>query len=246
MGLIQNVLRLSALSAALILVGCGRSGSLNQTTMPLPTPQTNSGASSFMSPVNQTSGNSQAMPGGRAVATASGGYVYEQNPAANNTAYNYYNQQNPCLFPQAGQQSACQGGSNAYYGGSQTPQSTGAYPQYAAPATNNYAGSTYPAQTGAYPQQGSAYPQQGSAYPQSGSTYAPQNSGYAQNPNTYAQNTYAPATYPANNQNTAYNSYRAPATAAPVNSGTASKAQSRINPNAVSSTSSDPNKKISF
>lgn len=234
MGLIQNVLRLSALSAALILVGCGRSGSMNQTTMPLPAPQTNSGASAFMSPVTQTSGNGQAIPGGRAVATASGGYVYEQNPAANNTAYNYYNQQNPCLFPQAGQQSACQGGSNAYYGGNQVQQSTGAYPQYAAPAVNNYAGSTYPAQTGAYPQQGSAYPQQGSAYPQQGGTYAPQTA--------YAQNTYAPSAYPANNQSAAYNSYRAP-----VSSSTASKAQSRINPNPVSSsTGSDPNKKISF
>ncbi len=148
MGLIQNVLRLSALSAALILVGCGRSGSLNQTSMPLANPQTSSGANSFMSPVTQTSGANQAIPGGRAVATASGGYVYEQNPAANNTAYNYYNQQNPCLFPQAGQQSACQGGSNAYYGGSQTQQSTGAYPQYAAPAVNNYAGGAYPANPG--------------------------------------------------------------------------------------------------
>lgn len=226
MRLIQNVLRLSTLSAALILVGCGRSGSLNQTAMPLATTQTISGANSFMAPIAQTSGASQAVPGGRAVATASGGYVYEQNPAANNTAYNYYNQQNPCLFPQAGQQSNCQGGSNAYYAGSQTQQSTGAYPQYAAPATNTYAAGS------AYPAQGSAYPTQGSAYPQQGTGYAPQTSAYPQT--AYTQNTYAPSTYPTTGQ-TAYNSYNAPVAAAPVSSSTASKAQARINPNATTS-----------
>ncbi len=91
-----------------------------------------------------------------------------------------------------------------------------------------------------YTQQGSAYPQQGSAYPQQGNTYAPQNSAY---PQTYPQTGYAQNT----TQNTAYNSYRAPVTTAPVSSSTASKAQARINPNAATqTTNSDPNKKISF
>lgn len=241
MGLIQNVLRLSALSAALILVGCGRSGSLNQTTIPFATPQASNGASSFMAPVAQNTGATQAVPGGRAVATASGGYAYEENPALNNTAYNYYNQQNPCLFPQAGQQTNCQGGSNAYYGGNQASQSTGAYPQYAAPATNAYAGTTYPTQ-------GSAYPAQGSAYPQQGTSYAPQTSAYPQTAYTQnTQSTYAPSAYPAAGQ-TAYNSYNAPTTTAPVSSSsTASKALARINPNASSqSSSSNGTSKNSF
>lgn len=235
MRLIQNVLRLTALSAALILVGCGRSGSLNQTAMPFATPQAGNGASSFMAPVAQTPGASQAIPGGRAVANASGGYAYEQNPAVNNTAYNYYNQQNPCLFPQAGQQSNCQGGSNAYYAGA-SQQSTGAYPQYAAPTSNTYAGSTYPVQGNA------SYPAQGNAYLQQGVGYTPQNSAYSQAP----QSNYAPSTYSPAGQ-TAYNSYSAPRAAAPVSNSTASKAQARINPNAsTQSPFSDTSKKNSF
>lgn len=240
----QNFLRLSLVSAALIMVGCGRSGSLNQTTMPLANNTAAAGtalaaptgSATYMAPVAQTTGSAQATAGGRAVAT-SGGYVYEQDPSTNNTAYNYYNQQNPCLFPQAGQQVACQG-ANSYYAGNQPQQSTGAYPQYAAPATN-YAGA-YPAQGGypqqntAYAQQNTAYAQQASAYPQQGSAYTQQTAAYPQTNTAYTQQTPAYSSYSAQN-----------AAPAPTASSAANKAQSRINPNPVSGQSNGSGK-VSF
>lgn len=233
----QHLVRLSVLSAtALVMVGCGRSGSLNQTQLPnnasgLAAP---TGSATYMAPVAQpqTAGTAQAMAGGRAVAT-SGGYVYEQDPSANNTAYNYYNQQNPCLFPQAGQQVACQSGSTGYYASNQPQQATGAYPQYAAPTTGYATGGAYPAQSG-YPQQNGAY---ASSYPQQGTAYTA-NTGYTQS--AYPQTAYPQSTAPT------YSSYNAQ-TAAPVAASSTTKAQSRLNPNPVSSqTSGNGSNKISF
>lgn len=233
----QHLVRLSVLSAtALVMVGCGRSGSLNQTQLPnnasgLAAP---TGSATYMAPVAQpqTAGTAQAMAGGRAVAT-SGGYVYEQDPSANNTAYNYYNQQNPCLFPQAGQQVACQSGSTGYYASNQPQQATGAYPQYAAPTTGYANGGAYPAQSG-YPQQNGAY---ASSYPQQGTAYTA-NTGYTQS--AYPQTAYPQSTAPT------YSSYNAQ-TAAPVAASSTTKAQSRLNPNPVSSqTSGNGSNKISF
>lgn len=233
----QHLVRLSVLSAtALVMVGCGRSGSLNQTQLPnnasgLTAP---TGSATYMAPVAQpqTAGTAQAMAGGRAVAT-SGGYVYEQDPSANNTAYNYYNQQNPCLFPQAGQQVACQSGSTGYYASNQPQQATGAYPQYAAPTTGYATGGAYPAQSG-YPQQNGAY---ASSYPQQGTAYTA-NTGYTQS--AYPQTAYPQSTAPT------YSSYNAQ-TAAPVAASSTTKAQSRLNPNPVSSqTSGNGSNKISF
>ena len=238
----QHLVRLSVLSAtALVMVGCGRSGSLNQTQLPnnasgLAAP---TGSATYMAPVAQpqTAGTAQAMAGGRAVAT-SGGYVYEQDPSANNTAYNYYNQQNPCLFPQAGQQVACQSGSTGYYASNQPQQATGAYPQYAAPTTGYATGGAYPAQSG-YPQQNGAY---ASSYPQQGTAYTA-NTGYTQS--AYPQTAYPQTAYPQSTAPT-YSSYNAQ-TAAPVAASSTTKAQSRLNPNPVSSqTSGNGSNKISF
>lgn len=65
----QSLLRLSVLSAsALIMVGCGRSGSLNQAQVPLAN-NTNlaapTGSATYMAPVAQpqTTGTAQAMAG---------------------------------------------------------------------------------------------------------------------------------------------------------------------------------------
>ncbi len=243
---------LSLLSSALMMSGCGRSGSsLNQSTLPLANGANGNlaGGSSFQAPIAQTptTGTAEAMAGGRAVATA-GGYVYENAPSVGDNAYNYYNQQNPCLFPQPGQAQNCQGGTQDYYGGNRPQQSTGAYPQY--PNQNNFAGG-YPQQTGTYPQQAGSYPQQVGTYPQQNGTFA---QGYPQNnlpQNNYGQNTYA--------QSNQYSTYRAPVstpqTRAPqasvpqTSAVAASKAQARINPNAGSgsrSSGGNSNKKISF
>ncbi len=126
-----------------LLSGCGRSTGMNQTNA-LPTLQQNAGSTTYAANPNQATSpqyayptpqlqnnaSAQASAGGRAVATPNG-YVYEQSPLANSTAYNFYNSQNPCLYPKPGQSTSGCGSNGAYY----APQagSTG-YPQTPNPA----------------------------------------------------------------------------------------------------------------
>lgn len=178
---------LVALTAfGLLLTGCGRDTGLNPTIMA-------AGQTSFANAAGtaatnnylypgaqpQTTGTAQATPGGRAVATATG-YVYEQNPLANNAGYNFYNSQNPCLFPQAGQTSNCSsasGTTSGYYNGQQPgvtgtiypTAATAGSPSYGSPTGTSAAlppGTTYATPAGSTSAYGSSY-----ATP-AGTTYA--------------------------------------------------------------------------
>lgn len=228
---------LGALMVAALLTACGGSGSnFNQTALPMTGSQTGwsangtSTAYAYPTPKLQTNGTAQAVPGGAALATPNG-YVYEQGSTA--SGYGFYNAQNPCLYPQPGQQASC-AGSSSYY--AQQPRATTGYP-----TTPAYAANT--AYTGATPAYGStpaygantAYPA-ASAY---GSTpaYAATNPyGTATQTNPYATGTNNPyATGTANPYGTtpatAYGSQAAPA--APAKS-EAERARSRIAPAGVS------------
>lgn len=117
------MIAVTALSA--LLTGCGGGGNLNQVYSATPMQ-----ANNYLYPAPtqiQTNGTAQALPGGRAVATATG-YVYEQNAAANSPGYSYYNAQNACLYPVAGQTVNCgttaNGATAGYYTGQQPINTT--------------------------------------------------------------------------------------------------------------------------
>lgn len=240
MPLFQQALRLKPIhqlamtfACVVLLSACGRSTGLNQSSA-LPIPQQNAGSSTYAAnpnlagtpqyayPTPQLQGNAsaQANPGGRAVATPNG-YVYEQNPLANSTAYNYYNSQNPCLYPQPGQSTSGCGGNGSYY----APQAgSTTYPQQN--PTQVY-GQSYP-QT--YPQAPTqAYGQTPNPYA-GGSVAAPQSYPNAQT-NPYAGNTVAQQSVPQQ----------------PIIQSSADKARSRIDTRPAGSTGTQSNNKsLSF
>ncbi len=131
------LIAVTALSAMLTGCGGGNMGNVNQVYLAASQAQ-NQTANKYLyaaPPQIQTNGTAQASAGGRAVAT-SGGYVYEQNAAANSAGYSYYNAQNPCLYPVAGQAVNCgtsaNGANSGYYTGQQpvyqtNPQASSSY-----------------------------------------------------------------------------------------------------------------------
>lgn len=119
-------LALLALSAS--LTGCGR-GVNNGVAPTMVGAQSYATTNSYLgsTPTVRTNGTAQATAGGRAVATATG-YVYEQNAVTNAPGYNFYNAQNPCLYPRPGQTVSCgtaSGVNSGYYTGQQPTTATG-------------------------------------------------------------------------------------------------------------------------
>lgn len=229
---------LGALMGAALLTACGGSGSnFNQTALPMTGSQPawsangTSTAYAYPTPKLQTNGTAQAVPGGAALATPNG-YVYEQGATA--SGYGFYNAQNPCLYPQPGQQASCSG-SSSYYAQQPRAASTGY------PTTPAYAANT--AYTGTTPAYGASTPAYGThtAYP-STSAYASNPYGATTQANPYATgNAYGTSTQANPYATGNANPYGAPATsygsqAAPtaVAKSEAERARSRIAPAGVS------------
>ena len=213
----KQALWMSVLSMVVLTPSCGRSAVNQAAPLPLANPTYSAPVPETQAlPANGATTSASAIPGGRAVATA-GGYVYEQDPIAQNQAYGYYNQQNPCLFPQPGQQGcAGQGGTQGYYQGPQ--QATGAYPQY---NQGQYVNGQYPAGATAYPNaqtypqtypQSVAQPAYAQSYPtQQGNVAYPQTPVQQPLPNYAAQQRQMPATAGGYVGAPTYNNYSVPA-----------------------------------
>lgn len=229
----QGLLSLMALSSLVMISACG-SSTMTQAYLMDGTQQqmgtSATGAYSYPAPQTLSQGTAQPVQGGKAVATANG-YVYEQSPLSNATGYDFYNSQNPCLYPKPGQTVQCNGTASYYntqpqqrvasnptvpYGNSSYPATNSSYP-----ASSSYGtGTTYPGPAGSYAT-GTTNPYAtGSSYA-TGTTY-PSTSSYAQQ----AAPRSIPQTVP---QNTAVQSQTAQ-TSPPHNTAPQNAAQSRLAP----------------